>query len=152
MITCGIASSGEEVFLSPVEQQILKQRLALIILHQHKWGCRDFYVNCNYGVPLWAAEIICKFKKYMHINLHISAPHEEQSSYWEEQHRDRYMRVHQMADTIAFVSFPHDPDSYQCADEFMVNKSTYLLMYGDPDSGTYVEEYAKDIGKIIEHI
>ncbi len=152
MITCGIASSGEEVFLNPKEQQILQQRLALIILHQHKWGCRDFYVNCNYGVPLWAAEIICKFKKYMHINLHISAPHEEQSTHWEECHRDRYMRVHQMADTIAFVSLPHNPDSYRCADEFMVENSTFLLMYGDPDAETYIEEYAKDIGKIVEHI
>lgn len=152
MITCGIASSGEEVFLSPEERQILKQRLALIILHQHKWGCRDFYVTCNYGVPLWAAELICKFKKHMHINLHIAAPHEELSLYWMKQHRDRYMYVQQMADTIAFASFPYDPDSYRCADEFLVENSTFLLMFGDPDAETYVETYAKDIGKIVEHI
>lgn len=152
MITCTIASSGEEVFLSPEEQQILKQRLALIILHQHSLGCDDFYVNCNYGVPLWAAELICRFKKHMHINLHISVPHEKQSRCWEEEHREQHLHVHRMADTIAIVSFPHDPDSDRRADEFMVENSTFLLMYGDPDAETYIEEYAKDIGKIVEHI
>lgn len=149
---CTIASSGEEVFLGENEQKILKQRIALILLYLQKQGYQDFFVNCNYGIPLWTAELICTLKEQLPIKLHIVAPHEEQCSHWFETHRNRYMAVHEKADTIKFVSHPDEPDSYQSADEYMAERSELVLIYEAQDSMLYIEEYANDLGVPVQRI
>lgn len=149
---CTIASSGEEVFLGENEQKILKQRIALILLYLQKQGYQDFFVNCNYGIPLWTAELICTLKEQLSIRLHIVAPHEEQCSHWFEAHRNRYMAVHEKADTIKFVSRPDEPDSYQSADEYMAERSELVLIYEAQASMLYIEEYANDLGVPVQRI
>lgn len=151
-MTCTIASSGEEVFLSETEKQILKQRIAMLLLHLHKQGYQDFYVNCNYGIPLWTAELICKMKGHFQIRLHIAAPHEEQCIHWIEAHRNRYMAIHEKADTVKFVSRPDDPDCYQSADEYMTECSNLVMFYGAQDDTLYIKEYATDLGIPVQNI
>lgn len=151
-MTCTIASSGEEVLLSGKEQQILKQRLAMLLLALYKQGYQDFYVNCNYGIPLWAAELICKMKEQLPIRLHIAAPHEEQCSHWLEAHRNRYMAVHEKADTVMFVSHPDVSDSSQQADEYMVERSNLVIVYETKGHTLYIEEYAADLGVPVHHL
>lgn len=146
MFMCAIASSGEELLESREEQQILRQRLAFLILHWHKWGYSDFYVNCSYGLPLWAAEIICQLKRHMDIRLHIVAPHEEQCAYWKEENRDRYMHVHEKADTIRFIGKPYQKDCNERADEFMVDHCGLVLLYSDEGTTAYIETCAESAG------
>lgn len=151
-MTCTIASSGEEIYLSETEIQILRQRLIMILLSLLRRGYTDFYVNCNYGVPLWTAEGICKLKKSFPIRLHIASPHEEQCTHWIEKHRERCLAIHENADTVEFVSYPDDPSSYRRADEYMVERSSLVLVYDTQDIGLYIVDYATDLGVCIQHI
>lgn len=64
----------------------IKKRLREAIWEAYCGGAYEFYVNCEYGVPLWAAEMICALKMYNKIKLHIVVPYEEQC-------RDRYEHI-----------------------------------------------------------
>lgn len=149
---CTIASSGEEVFLSNEGIQVLKQRILMDTIHLLKQGYADFYVNCNYGVPMWAAETLLSLKKEHPLKLHIAAPHEEQYAHWIEDHRKRYITIVEQSDDIYYVSKPYVPDSYQCADEYMVEHSDLLLVYETKDMDLYIAAYAKDMGVKIQFI
>lgn len=151
-MTCSIVSSGEEVYLTKEDRQMLKQKIAAILLYQLIQGYTDFYLNCNYGVPLWMAELLCMFKKYFPLKLYIAAPHEEQCTYWKESHRKRYMAIHEQADSVVFVSFPNDPESYLCADEYMAERSNLILAYDTQSIGLYMMDYASDLGIRVQYI
>lgn len=149
---CAIASSGEEVYLSSAEAQVLKQRMFLVLLSLFRQGYTDFYVNCNYGVPMWAAEMLCKMKMRFPIRVHIAAPHEQQCEHWLEHHRERYMAVHEKADTVTFVSKPDDSDSYRRADEYMAERSNLLLVYDTQNIDLYIVDYATDLDVQVQFI
>lgn len=151
-MTCSIVSSGEEVYLTAEERQVLKQRISGLLLSLLSQGYTDFYLNCNYGVPLWTAELLCVFKKKFSLKLHIAAPHEEQCAHWKECHRKRYMAIHAQADSVTFVSSPHDSDCYLCADEYMADRSNLILVYDTQNIGLYIVDYAVDIGVQVQYI
>lgn len=151
-MTCTIVSSGEEVYLNETEKQIVKQRITMLLLHLLRQGYSDFYVNCNYGVPMWTAEILCNVRKHHALKLHIAAPHEEQCAHWIEQHRKIYMALHEQADTVTYVSSPDDPESYLCADEYMADRSDLILVYNTQDIELYILEYARDLNVRVKYI
>lgn len=151
-MTCSIVSSGEEIYLTAEESQILKQKISMLLLYLLSQGYTDFYLNCNYGVPLWTAELLCMFKKKFPLKLHIATPHEEQCAHWKESHRKRYMAIHEQADSVTFVSSTHDPDSYLCADEYMAEHSNLILVYDTRNIGLYMVDYAADIGVQVQYI
>ncbi len=75
-MNCTIISTGFENRLTckneyekpyPEMKQILRET----IWKAYCSGYTDFYVNCEHGIPLWAAEIICALKLYNNIKLHI---------------------------------------------------------------------------------
>lgn len=113
-------------------------------------GYDEFYVNCEYGIPLWAAEAICSLKKYNEIYLYIVAPFEEQTTDWQEALRDRYFSMHRQADEVEFAEPHRTEDSYDIADEKMIDDSDLLLVYGSEKDGLYAAKYAKKIGRKTE--
>mgnify|MGYP002858391857 CR=1 FL=1 len=48
-------------------------------------GYEEFWLNCEYGVPMWTAEFICALKKNYDLKLHIAVPYEEQPLNWYEE-------------------------------------------------------------------
>ena len=106
---CAIISTGEELLLECKNEHEMpyteiKTKLREKIWELYRKGFNSFYVNCEYGVPLWAAEIICAMKMYNNIELHIVVPHEEQSINWNEEYRDRYYNAHICADDVYTIS------------------------------------------------
>ncbi len=128
-----------------------KQRLIMTILDLLRQGYSDFYLNCERGITLYAAEAICILKEKLAISLHIAVPFENQCAEWSEEERDRYYAIHEKADTIEFVYRRFQPDCYILADKAMLDKSDLLLVFGDKAAACHAVEYAAEIGVRIHH-
>ena len=117
-------------------------------------GYTDFYINCENGIPLWSAEIICALKRYNNIHLHIVVlvPYENQCINWSEDLRDRYYSVHKKADSITFVNTGYQSDCYNEADEIMVVESDMLIVFGSKPDKLYATQYAKNMDITIRYI
>lgn len=91
----------------------------------------SFYVNCEYGIPLWTAEIICVLKIYNDIHINIIVPYEEQCLNWSENLRNRYYNIHEMADSVSFAERKYTIDFYKTAEKIMISKSDKVYMFYD---------------------
>jgi len=141
-MTVTIASRAEEIFLSRKEIQILRQRILLLLINLYQQGYRDFYTNAAWGVPLWSAELLLLLRKiHPDIALHLALPHSGQADKWQLSMKKRYLRVKLLADTVQYLSFPDDPESFQKADKFMIIQSDLLLFYGKQGFLNYSPQY-----------
>ena len=101
----------------------IKEKLRDTIWGLYCEGYNEFWVNCEYGVPLWAAEIIIALKMYNDIKLHIAMPYEEQATKWAEEYRDRFFTVHEKADTVTIISNHYTEDCYEKAERYMCDRA-----------------------------
>ncbi len=124
----------------------LKQVLIEILWRLYQGGYTDFCVNCDYGVPLWAAEVICAMKQYHSIHLHLVIPFEEQSTNWPEALRDRYFAVHEKADTVVFARNHPEEDCWEEADRRMVKCSDLVFLFAEDSDCLYIADHAKECG------
>ena len=91
-------------------------------------GYTEFYSNCEYGIPLWAAEIVIALKMYNDIKLHIVMPYEEQAKNWSEEYRDRYFTIHEKADTVELLSYHYYDGCYEAANKEMTSRSDSVIL------------------------
>ncbi len=150
-MTCTIASDGSERCIPHQNEYeapypAIKRSLLSAIQTLFQEGCTDFYVNCENGIPLWAAECICLLKKTEAVRLHIAVPFEEQSAFWNEDVRDRYFRLHRLADSITFVHTRYAETCYHDTDAFMTEHSDLVLVFGSPSPDLYITDYARNEG------
>ena len=119
-MTCCIISRNNEYMNDnePVCIEI-KTKLREMIWELYCSGYDEFYTNCEYGISLWAAEIIIALKMYNDIKLHIAMPYEEQATRWSEEYRDRFFTVHEKADTVTIISNHYTADCYEKAERYM---------------------------------
>ncbi len=113
-----------------------------------KQGITDFYVNCEFGIPLWAAEILTVLKQTHKITINIAIPFEEQSTKWAPNSRERYFKVHSLADDVTLIDYHLELNSYLKADIFMINNSQYLMYIGN-DMNSFICQYAQKKQNII---
>ena len=156
-MTCTIISTGEELNLacknekeSPYPQ--IKEKLLEKIWELYCQGYERFWVNCEYGVPLWCAEIITALRMYNDVELHIAMPYEEQATNWGEEIRDRFFHIHSQANGVKIVNARYHDACHEETDKFMIDDSDMLLVIGDNNSELYSVEYAKTIGVEICYI
>ena len=150
-MTCTVISTGEELLVKCKNEHEtpyteIKAKLREKIWELYCNGCSSFYVNCEYGVPMWAAEIICAMKLYNNVELHIAMPYEEQSIGWSEEYRDRYYDIHSKADEVHIIGTRCTDDCFNEADRYMIDRSDVLLVCGNSHSGLYGAEYAGEHG------
>lgn len=147
-MVCTIISAGDELCLRNKNEYekpypMIKDKLQDMIWGLYCKGYDTFCVNCEYGVPLWAAEFICLQKATNSIKLKIYSPYEEQSVEWVESHRVRFFNVHALSDDSILVNTRYTPTCYQEANERMVDESDLLIICGNKESMQEVAEYAK---------
>lgn len=155
-MTCTIISSGDEfrtLCWNESEKPFLTIRVKLleIIWNLYCKGYHSFYVNCDYGIPMWAAEFILNLKAGNPVELHIMTPYEEQTTTWPEELRNRYFAIHAKADSSTLTHTQYDPFCYQETDACMIDKSDMLLIFGEKGSIPPAEEYAQKKGIPIEY-
>ena len=145
-MTCAIISEDSELSAELKNESSrscikLKKRLKEFILAAYAHGYDRFYTNCEYGVPLWAAEIICKMKMAMPIELHIVIPYEEQATKWGQKRRDRYYKVNEQCDSVCFASTRYHESCYRNANEIMLKNSDRVLAYNVSSDNCYAVDY-----------
>lgn len=148
-MVCTIISDGGELLRQCKNEHEkpyteIKEKLRQIIWELYKCGFDTFYLNCEYGVPLWAAEIICAMKIYSDIELHIVTPYEEQAVNWCEEHRERYFKVHSKADGVVMASTQYYDGCYEKADDMMIAESDLLAVFGGKGKRTRTESSVKE--------
>lgn len=151
---CCIISDGYElnsICRNEHETPILKvkNKLRDAVYQLYHEGYDEFYTNCEYGVPLWTAEIIIGLKLYNNISLNIVVPFEEQCQNWAEHDRDRYYTIHQKADNIIFACSEYESDCFVIANEIMMDLSELIVISGNNEA---LERYARDNGMPIRKI
>ena len=155
-MTCTIISTGEELNLicknenEPPYLEI-KAKLREKIWNLYCKGYDSFWLNCEYGVPLWCGEIITALAMYNDIELNIAMPYEEQSTNWVEEHRDRFFAVHADSDHVELISNQYTEDCYELADEYMIDESDLVVIVGNPDQNNSLRKYAESMGVKVEY-
>lgn len=147
-MTCTIISDGSEILQNSQNEREqpyikIKKQLREAVGELLFEGYDTFYVNCEYGVPLWAAEIICALKLYNSITLNIIMPYENQAANWCEEHRERFFKLHAKADSVVMLDTQYYSDIYEIADEIMIDKSDLLAAFGRNSDETYAADYAR---------
>ncbi|MGN0695711.1 MAG: SLOG family protein [Oscillospiraceae bacterium] len=147
---CTIVSTGfEKDLLEKNEHESPLPELKFLLLNEiwtlHQKGVTDFYVNCEWGIPLWAAEVICALKMYNKIALHVVLPYEKQAEKWLEYRRDRYFKVNDMADSVDVISPYKYSGCYNDADKFMAEHCCGVLVVS---SGSYISAEPSGIGSV----
>ena len=148
-MTCTIISSGDEFRTlcrneSEKPFSIIKAKVYETVWDLYCKGYDSFYVNCNYGVPLWVAEFILSLKAGNQIALHIMIPYEEQTTDWTEELRNRYFAIHEKADSVTLANTKYYSSCYQDTDKQMIDKSDILVIFGEENSVADAEIYAKE--------
>ena len=143
---CTILSDGSELtgaWQNEEEQPTLTVRTRLFTLLQTllAQGYEEFWLNCEYGVPLWAAEFLLRLRDGNPISVRITIPFEEQSTHWSEEIRDRYFAVHEQADSAVLIGTHFTEDSYAAAGQYKLDRSDALVICGAdgslPDAAVY---------------
>ena len=147
-MVCTIISAGDELLLRNKNEYekpypMIKDKLQDMIWGLYRKGYDTFCMNCEYGIPLWSAEFICLQKAAGNpIMLNLFTPYEEQSVEWVESHRVRFFNVHALSDESILVNTQYTSDSYQEANERMVDESDLLIICGKKGSMPEIEKYA----------
>ena len=155
-MTCTIISTGEELNLicknenEPPYPEI-KAKLREKIWNLYCKGYDTFWLNCEYGVPLWCGEFITALVMYNDIELNIAMPYEEQSTNWVEEHRDRFFAVHADSDHVELISNQYTENCYELADEYMIDESDLVVIVGSPDQNNSLRKYAESMGVKVEY-
>ena len=156
MMTCTIISTGEELNLvckneNELPYPEIKAKLREKIWELYCKGYDSFWINCEYGVPLWCGEIISALAMYNDIELNIAMPYEEQPTNWVEEHRDCFSKIHAESDNVDIISHQYTDNCYELAYEHMIDNSDLLLIIGSYNN-CYGSTYAKKRGINIESL
>ena len=73
-------------------------------------------------------------------------PYEEQANDWYEDQRERYFSVHSLADDVYMLNTQFYEGCYDEADEYMIDQSDLLLVFGFKNSGDFLHgiKYARE--------
>ena len=112
-------------------------------------GVKEFYVNAEYGVGLFAGEVIAVLRDTLGIKLNIVMPHEYQANRYSPEIRDRFFSLHESADEFKLLSTMEHEGCYHDADMYMVDYSDILLT---DDENSFIARYAVKEGVEVEMI
>lgn len=150
-MTCTIASDGSEQHWeckNEYEQPYTAIKILLLqkIRQLYTDGYTDFYVNCDQGIPMWAAEMVCALREKCcpEMWLHIVIPYEEQCRNWAEDLRDRYYGIHAQADSVTLAASHFSENSYETADMLMAENSDLVLIFGNEAAHSFLAAYAAE--------
>ena len=127
-MTCAILSTGEEKDFSKEDLEKVQHTLATLMFKLEDEGYKDFYVNCERYIPMWAGA----FAAVTGATAHLIIPYEEQAADWSEDDRNYYYLVHQRIEsTVTFASKRYYDGCYAAADKIMAEHSDRIIVFGE---------------------
>ncbi len=115
-------------------------------------GYDVFYSNCEIGMPLYAAKVICALKSIFPIQLHIIIPYENQAENWSETLRDMYFSIHEQADSVDLAHLKYNDSCYKESNMKIIDKCDIVVLSGKNLVDSQCYAYAHNIGKPIRII
>lgn len=112
----------------------MKLALAQQIMVLRQSGVTSFYVACDPGIGLYAAEIINILReKDKDLQLFCVAPHEEQATKWTPQLRERYFAMLGGCTRIKMVALHSTPNAQLTAYKEIIEAADIVLAVCNPD-------------------
>ena len=116
------------------ECRAMKLELAQQIMVLRQQGVTQFYVGCDYGVGLYAAEIINVLRDNdPELLLFCVTPYEEQATKWTPQLRERYFNMLAGCTELDCIDFHEQPDAQLLAYQRIIKQSGVVLAVYAPD-------------------
>ena len=113
----------------------MKMELAQQIMVLRQQGVTHFSVACDYGVGLYAAEIINALRNDdPELMLFCVTPYEEQATKWTPELRERYFDMLIKCTHMTAVSLHKQPDAQLKAYRTIIRQSDMVLAVYDPAS------------------
>ena len=136
-----------------VECHDMKMELAQQIMVLRQQGVTHFSVACDYGVGLYAAELINVLRDNdPELMLFCVTPYEEQATKWTPELRERYFDMLADCTDLSCVDYQETPNAQLMAYRRIVKQSDMLVAVYDPElaSGSAEDKamaYALALGK-----
>ena len=133
----------------------MKMELAQQIMVLRQQGVTHFSVACDYGVGLYAAEIINALRNDdSELMLFCITPYEEQATKWTPALRERYFDMLIKCTHMTAVSLHKQPDAQLEAYRAIIRQSDMVLAVYDPasargDDADKAIAYARELCKPI---
>ena len=131
----------------------MKMELAQQIMVLRQQGVTHFSVACDYGVGLYAAELINVLRDNdPELMLFCVTPYEEQATKWTPELRERYFDMLADCTDLSCVDYQETPNAQLMAYRRIVKQSDMLVAVYDPElaSGSAEDKamaYALALGK-----
>ena len=108
----------------------MKMELAQQIMVLRQQGVTQFYVGCDYGVGLYAEEIINVLRDNdPELLLFCVTPHEEQATKWTPQLRERYFDMLTKCTHLSAVGLHPQPDAQLEAYRTIIRQADIAGLY-----------------------
>lgn len=118
-----------------VECQRIKKVLTDKIDTLIKEGECVFMSGVRRGIEMWTAEIVLeKMEVYPNVSLICVCPYEEQPTYWNENHRERYFTIHQLCTKLVMLNRHYENDSYQKLDNYLLEHCDTIVTLNSEES------------------
>ncbi|MEG2380349.1 MAG: SLOG family protein [Oscillospiraceae bacterium] len=116
--------------ISNETRQIASENLEKHINKLIKKGITTFISGGALGFDTIAAETVLKFQKdNPEIQLILALPCIEQDKNWRKVDKIRYQEILENANRIIYVSEFYNPDCMQKRNRFMIDNSSYCILY-----------------------
>ncbi len=123
----------------------IKLKIAEVVAQFAASGVTDFITDCEYGIPMWGAEIVLAQRIFNHkITLKVYMPHEKQAVKWAPNWRERYFMIHEKADDVVIFN------NYEKCFKALCEDANVLIYVGNDD--TEVVNHFFHSGKNIHRI
>ena len=157
MSICFIVSSGKELTLHGNEYEepfvIIQAELKKVLNTLYSAGYRHYIITAEWGIPLWMGEQIIKLRdQHPEIFLTIIVPYEEQAKDWLEYQRDRYFKLHQLADQVILLNTHWSAEAEEEALCYALRMADLLYVFGKPEDSLAAVELAKDLDVLVTYI
>ena len=129
------------------EEQCRRMKLELLqrVMELRQQNVTQFFVACDHGIGLYAAEQINELRKSApDLMLFCTVPHEGQATKWAPYLRERYFRMLEDCTSIDCISLQARPDAQLLAYRRIIDRSDMALTVFDseaPEAG-HAEEKA----------
>lgn len=132
---------------SSIDCQQIKKELTEKIDSLIKEGECEFLSGVRRGIEMWTAEIVLdKMEVYPNISLTCVCPYEEQPTYWNENHRERYFTIHQLCSKLIMLNKHYEIDCFQKLDNYLLDQCDTVITIHGYENSTMVKK-AKELNK-----
>jgi len=112
----------------------IKETMRLQILDMYNRNVKNFYTDCEIGVPMWGAELVADLmRQFNDIQLFCILPYEEQATKWSPDQRDRYFSILEKSSMTKYIHAKYTDSCYRDCGRYLVDHTDNVIALYDND-------------------